>query len=66
MLGRFEESVADYSSALHIDSNNAFSLASRAAAYIFLEKYDDAIRDCSRSLQLNPSYTSALRYNFIL
>ncbi len=61
--GKFQEAVNVYSQALEVDPNNKGTnskiLQNRALCYIRLKDYASAIADCTRALELDPSYTKA-------
>jgi len=63
--GNYAEAVEAYTSALEIDpENDNFNkalYANRAAALIHLKKYDDALNDCNRALELDPKYHKVLQ-----
>ncbi|CAL8109868.1 unnamed protein product [Orchesella dallaii] len=55
----FTEALDQYNKAILLDGNNAVYFCNRAAAYIKLEQYDKALRDCQIAVQLQPSYARA-------
>jgi DnaJ family protein C protein 7 len=62
---RYQEAIDLYTKGLDIDPNNkdinSKLLQNRAQAYINLSHFDKAIDDCTRALQLDPTYTKAKR-----
>jgi DnaJ family protein C protein 7 len=63
--GRYQEAVDLYSKALEIDASNKLTnskiLQNRAMSSIKLKDYKSAIADCTKALDLDPSYTKAKR-----
>jgi len=61
--GRFREAVDIYSQALKVDpinkGTNSKILQNRALCYIRLKENKSAVADCTRALELDPSYTKA-------
>lgn len=61
--GRFQEAVDTYSKALEVDPTNKGTnskiLQNRALCYIRLKNYSPAVADCTRALDLDPTYTKA-------
>jgi len=55
----FELAIQMYSKAIEMDPTNAIYYGNRAAASFQLNNYSDAIRDCLKSLELDPEYTRA-------
>uniref|UniRef100_A0ACD5XYR4 Uncharacterized protein n=1 Tax=Avena sativa TaxID=4498 RepID=A0ACD5XYR4_AVESA len=65
--GEYEEALSQYQIALQIASEleSAEDICSachsnRAVCFLKLGKYDETIKECSRALELNPSYVKAL------
>lgn len=65
--GQYEDALAQYAIALQIapempSSSEIRSIchANSAACLLKLEKYDDAIKECTKALELNPTYMKAL------
>lgn len=54
--GKFEESIAQYSAAIGINSNNPLFYTNRALAYSRIMKYDDAIDDARRARILDVNF----------
>ncbi|ODM93279.1 Small glutamine-rich tetratricopeptide repeat-containing protein beta [Orchesella cincta] len=48
-----------YTKAIALDGNNPVYFCNRSAAYIKLEKFEEARRDCQIAIQLQPSYAKA-------
>jgi DnaJ family protein C protein 7 len=61
--GRWQQALDVYTTALEVDPTNKGTnskiLNNRAMCYSRLKKYTDAIADCDRAIQLDPSYTKA-------
>lgn len=65
--GKHEEALQEYECALHVTPEGPLFVeirsichANRAICFIKLEKYEDAIKECSKALELNPAYMKAL------
>ncbi|KAJ8767759.1 hypothetical protein K2173_020699 [Erythroxylum novogranatense] len=65
--GKYEESLLRYEIALQVAPEMTSSVelrsichANRAVCFMKLGKYEDTIRDCTKALELNPSYMKAL------
>jgi tetratricopeptide (TPR) repeat protein len=56
-LGKHEEAVADYGVAIGLRSGDASLYADRAASYQALRRFEPAIADLTKALQLDPSAT---------
>ncbi|KAF2503235.1 TPR-like protein [Lophium mytilinum] len=61
--GRLQEAVSKYTGALEVDplnkGTNSKILQNRALCYTRLKNYTGAIADCTRALELDPTYTKA-------
>ncbi|KAL9094556.1 MAG: hypothetical protein Q9165_003115 [Trypethelium subeluteriae] len=61
--GRYQQAVDTYTQALEVDplnkGTNSKILQNRALCLSKLKKHKEAIADCSRALELDPSYTKA-------
>jgi small glutamine-rich tetratricopeptide repeat-containing protein alpha len=55
----FTEALAHYTKAVDLDGRNSVYFCNRAAAYIKLEQYDLALRDCQIAIRLQPNYARA-------
>ncbi len=60
-MGNYNNSIQAYSEAIEITRMNAESFYGRAASYIALDKFKDAIPDLKRTLQLQPEKLEILR-----
>lgn len=62
--GCYDEALACYTKAIQLstaeDSSKAVFLKNRAAAYLKLEQYQNAVNDCKAALEINPNDTKAL------
>ena len=61
--GKYQQAVDTYTQALEVDAQNKGTnskiLQNRAMCLTKLKKYKEAIADCTRALELDPSYTKA-------
>ncbi|XP_039144167.1 tetratricopeptide repeat protein 1 [Dioscorea cayenensis subsp. rotundata] len=64
---QYEDALSKYELALQLasegpDSEEIRSMchANRAICFLKLQKYDDTIKECTKALELNPSYVKAL------
>ena len=57
MMGKPEEAVRDLDIALALNSKSVLSLNLRGTAEFQLKRYDEAIRDYSEALRLEPART---------
>lgn len=61
--GRYQQAVDIYTSALEVDPTNKGTnsklLNNRAMCYSKLKQWQNAIQDCDKAIQLDPSYTKA-------
>lgn len=60
-MGNYNNSIQAYSEAIEITRMNAESFYGRAASYIALDKFKDAIPDLKRTVQLQPEKLEILR-----
>lgn len=65
--GQYEDALLEYEQALQIASEvpsseevRAMCHGNRGACFLKLGKYEDSIKECTKALELNPSYTKAL------
>ncbi|PQM36421.1 tetratricopeptide repeat protein 1 [Prunus yedoensis var. nudiflora] len=65
--GQYEEALSQYVLALHLAPDMPLSVelrsichANSAICFSKLGKYEDAIKECTKALELNPSYMKAL------
>ncbi|RIB27327.1 kinase-like domain-containing protein [Gigaspora rosea] len=57
---RLEESLADLTKALEIDTNNAFALRSRGTTYGMMKRYKESLDDLNKSLEIDQNNVEAL------
>lgn len=57
--GHFETAVEHYSSAIAMDATVAAFFSNRAAAWLALGSFEEAIQDCDSALQLDPKFAKA-------
>jgi len=58
----YTEAVALYSKAIAANPDSAVYYGNRAAAYLMLDKYADALKDCESALSRDPKF---VRVNII-
>jgi tetratricopeptide (TPR) repeat protein len=65
--GKYEEALLRYDAALQLSQDIQASVefksichSNRATCYFKLAKYEDAIKECTKALELNPNYLKAL------
>ncbi|XP_024025700.1 tetratricopeptide repeat protein 1 [Morus notabilis] len=65
--GQFEEALSQYELALYLAPDMPSSVeirstchSNRAICYLKLGKYEDTVKECTKALELNPSYIKAL------
>ncbi|CAI0395585.1 unnamed protein product, partial [Linum tenue] len=58
-LKRYYDAIELYSCAIALCEKNAVYYCNRAAAYTQVQKYAEAIRDCLKSIEIDPSYSKA-------
>jgi tetratricopeptide (TPR) repeat protein len=61
-MERYTDAVGHFTSAITDDSARASSFAGRCEAYVDLYKYDLAIDDCQKALDINPDNDNGLFY----
>lgn len=61
-LGKYKESVKDYSEAIQIDPNNANFYFYRASAYDKLKQFEETESDLKKTISLNPNASNAMNY----
>jgi tetratricopeptide (TPR) repeat protein len=50
--GNFAKAVAEYTAAISMDPSSAPAYTNRAAAYLKLEQWQEAVEDCSNAMSL--------------
>ena len=58
-LSRYGDSINDYNKAIEIDPHNAYLFFWRGFAYEVMKEYQQATKDLSISLQLDPDFSLA-------
>ncbi|POO00117.1 N-terminal acetyltransferase A, auxiliary subunit [Trema orientale] len=58
-LKLYSEAIELYNCAIGLFENNAVYYCNRAAAYTQVHKYAEAVRDCFRSIEIDPNYSKA-------
>ncbi|GMI90869.1 tetratricopeptide repeat 8 [Hibiscus trionum] len=55
----YSDAIELYSIAVSLCDDNAVYYCNRAAAYTQIHKYNEAIRDCLKSIEIDPNYSKA-------
>merc|ERR1712137_133347 len=55
----YSEAIALYSKAIAADPENPVYYGNRAAAYMMVDKFGDALKDCENATRLDPSFVRA-------
>ncbi|XVF36901.1 hypothetical protein REPUB_Repub19eG0098800 [Reevesia pubescens] len=55
----YSDAIELYSVAVSLCDDNAVYYCNRAAAYTQIHKYNEAIRDCLKSIEIDPNYSKA-------
>ncbi|XP_059452159.1 uncharacterized protein LOC132182814 isoform X2 [Corylus avellana] len=55
----YSDAIELYDCAIALCENNAVYYCNRAAAYTQIHNYTEAIRDCMKSIEINPNYSKA-------
>ncbi|XP_042067938.1 small glutamine-rich tetratricopeptide repeat-containing protein-like isoform X1 [Salvia splendens] len=55
----YTEAIELYTFAIALCEGNAVYYCNRAAAYTQIQRYDEAVRDCLKSIEINPNYSKA-------
>ncbi|XP_057974136.1 small glutamine-rich tetratricopeptide repeat-containing protein 2 isoform X2 [Malania oleifera] len=58
-LKLYPDAIELYSCAVALCENNAVYYCNRAAAYTQIHRYTEAIRDCQKSIEIDPNYSKA-------
>ncbi|KAL9229224.1 hypothetical protein vseg_004712 [Gypsophila vaccaria] len=53
----YSDAIERYTCAIALCSNNAVYYCNRAAAYTQMHKYNEAIQDCLKSIEIDPNYS---------
>ncbi|TGL17040.1 tetratricopeptide repeat protein [Leptospira yanagawae] len=61
-LGKYQESVKDYSQAIQMDPNNPNFYFYRASAYDKLKQFEETESDLKKTISLNPNASNAMNY----
>ena len=59
-LGRYIESISDYSKSIELDAKNSYLYFGRAMSYECLNQNDEALKNFKISLILDPDFSLAL------
>uniref|UniRef100_A0A7S4GHR1 Protein kinase domain-containing protein n=1 Tax=Eutreptiella gymnastica TaxID=73025 RepID=A0A7S4GHR1_9EUGL len=55
--GRYEEAVRHYTNAIHLDKDNATYYTNRSAAFLALDKLEQALYDANKAIKLKPDWS---------
>ncbi|GLT85050.1 hypothetical protein SLE2022_032520 [Rubroshorea leprosula] len=55
----YRDAIELYSIAIALCENNAVYYCNRAAAYTQIHEYNEAVRDCLKSIEIDPNYSKA-------
>jgi tetratricopeptide (TPR) repeat protein len=58
-IGRYEEAMVSYDTALRINPDSYQAWNNRGVALVELGRYDEAIESYDKALRINPEYTEA-------
>lgn len=58
--GKAEEAVLFYTDAINLEPNNHVLYSNRSAAYCTLKKYNEAVRDAEKTVELKPDWPKVL------
>ena len=61
-LGRYLESISDYSKAIELDPNNSYLYFGRGMTYESLNQNEQALKNLKISLLLDPEFSLALNF----
>lgn len=53
---RFEDAIAAYTEAIALDDQNHVLYSNRSAAYAKLLKYEEALKDAEKTVEVNPTW----------
>lgn len=54
--GNFDKAVEEYSKAIGLDGNNHVYYSNRSNAYVQLKRYEEALADANKAVQLDPKW----------
>lgn len=54
--GNFDEAISLYTEAINLDDKNHVLLSNRSAAYAKAEKFEDALKDAEKTIEVNPTW----------
>ncbi len=54
--GRYEEAVAFYSKAVYHNPNDAVYYSNKSAALMMIQRYQEALDDCTQAIKLDDTY----------
>jgi stress-induced-phosphoprotein 1 len=64
-IGEYPKAIQYYTEALQIDPNNHTLFSNRAAAYLKLRMYEEALRDARESTRLLPTWIKVRLVTFL-
>ena len=54
--GRYDNAIACYDKAVELDPGEVMYPANRAMVYLKMKKWEEAEKDCTAALEINPKY----------
>lgn len=58
--GNFLEAINHFSKAIELDPNNHILYSNRSASYASLGKYEDALNDANKCVQIKPEWAKVI------
>ena len=59
---RLDDAISAYTEAINLDGNNEILYSNRSAAYAKAEKFERALEDAEKAVQLKPSWSKVKCY----
>ncbi|KAJ3281198.1 Hsp90 cochaperone [Borealophlyctis nickersoniae] len=59
-LKQYTVALAKYTEAIALDPTNAVLYSNRSACYLHIKKWEQALRDATRAVELDPKFTKAM------